>query len=462
MIKFGTDGWRAWIGDEFTFENVGIISLAFSKFIKERFKNPELVVGYDTRFMSDEFAKFCASVLSYEGIKVFLSDRFCPTPAVSFFISSQKLSGGVAITASHNPYQFNGYKIREWFGGPASPETTNEIEKIILESKTEWDEKKNKIKKECPDIKKEDIISAYLESIKRDSEINLKKIPVFVFDLMHGACINLPSRLLGKKAIEIRNSINPIFPDYGKPEPTPYTLEPLQKACRKLKKDGFAFDGDGDRIYACTKTGKIIDAHRVFAMLIEYLSKHRGMKGKVYKTVTASDLVQKVAEFYGFETVTTPVGFKHLIKGMTEDNAIIAGEESGGIGVSYHLKERDSMFCASLLIMHSLEERKDFNSLMLNLKKKFGEHIYIRQDFHIPDDIKEKVMNNAGNIDKIDKFTVDRIERIDGYKIRFKGGGFLLVRPSGTEPVLRVYAETDSEEKTKRVISSFCKIFNIQ
>ncbi|MCS7213872.1 MAG: hypothetical protein NZ927_06600 [Candidatus Calescibacterium sp.] len=465
MIKFGTDGWRARIGQEFTFDNVGLVNLAYSRYIKKNFKNPEVVVGYDTRFLSDEFAKFSASVLAHEDIKVFLSEKFCPTPAVSFFIGSQKLSGGIAITASHNPYQFNGYKVREWFGGPASPETTSEIERIIQEIKPEWDEKKSKFKyEESGGYKTEDIVSPYVEAVVRDSEVRgvLKKIDTFVFDLMHGACIGLPSMIFGKKAVEIRNTLNPLFPDYGKPEPTPYTLLPLQQTCKKLRKDGFAFDGDGDRIYACTKTGKIIDAHRVFAMLIEYISKYRNVKGKVYKTVTASDLVEKVANFYGFEVVTTPVGFKHLIKGMIEDNAVIAGEESGGIGISYHLKERDSLFCSCLVIKYSFEEGKDFSSLISRIEKKFGKHIYLRQDFHISDEKKQEVMDKAGNLENIDKFKVETIETIDGYKIRFKGGGFLLVRPSGTEPVLRVYAETDSEQKTKKIISSFCKIFGIE
>lgn len=460
MIKFGTDGWRAKIGEDFTFDNVGLVSYAFSKYIKEKFKNPEIVIGYDTRFLSDEFARFAADVISSEGIKVFLSDRFCPTPAVSFFIGSQKLSGGIAITASHNPYQFNGYKIREWFGGPASPQTTSEIEKIIEDVRAEWEEKKKKI---IPgEIKTEDIISPYLESIKRDSEITkvIKKIGTYVFDIMHGACSGLPTKIFGKKAIEIRNTLNPLFPDYGKPEPTPYTLAPLQTACRKFKKDGIAFDGDGDRIYACTKTGKIIDAHRIFAILIEYLAKHN-IKGKVYKTVTASDIVDKVAEYLGYQVVTTPVGFKHLIKGMMEDNAVIAGEESGGIGISYHLKERDSLFCACLLIKHSHEEKKDFSALVNSLERKFGKHVYIRQDFHLPEEKKQKIMEEAEKIDTIANLKVDRIEKIDGYKFRFKQGGFLLVRPSGTEPVLRVYAESDSEEKTKKIISYFRKIFDI-
>lgn len=466
MIKFGTDGWRAKIGEDFTFDNVGLVSLAFAKYIKQKFEKPEVVVGYDTRFLSDEFGRFAARVLVSKGIKVFLSDRFCPTPAVSFFISSQKLSGGVAITASHNPYQFNGYKIREWFGGPASPQTTSEIEKIALESTEEWNTLKKDIRLESDSYKEyktEDIVSPYLESVKRDSEIHrsLKKISLYVFDLMHGACAGLPSRIFGKKALEIRNTLNPLFPEHGRPEPTPYTLAPLQSACIRFKKDGFAFDGDGDRIYACTKTGKIIDAHKIFALLIEYIAKHKRMKGKVYKTVTASDVVEKAGEYHGFEVVTTPVGFKYLIKGMMEDNAIIAGEESGGIGVSYHLKERDSLFCACLLIKHSLEEGKDFLSLVADLEKRFGKHIYIRQDLHISEEKKQKVMDEAGNIDKIGEFKVERVEKIDGYKFRFKGGGFLLVRPSGTEPVLRVYAESDSEKRTKKMISSFCKIFDI-
>jgi len=466
MIKFGTDGWRAKIAEEFTFDNVGKISLAFARFIKSRFKNPEVVVGYDARFLSDEFARFSASVIAKEGVKVFLSSSITPTPAVSFFIAKEKLSGGVAITASHNPYFFNGFKVREWFGGPASPKTTSEIEKIVQE--INWEEEKKRLGKiefDEKEIEVEDILSPYLESVKADSEITkyLKKIEVVVFDVMHGACAGLPTKIFGKKAVEVRAERNPLFPPYGKPEPTPETLEPLQKKCRELKADGFAFDGDGDRIYACSKSGKIIDAHKIFAILVEHIAKHKGQKGKVYKTVTATDLVDKVADFWGLEVVTTPVGFKYIMQGMVEDNAIIGGEESGGIGMSYHLKERDSLFCSCVFLSHSVIEGKDFSELVRDIEKRFGKHRYVRRDFHVPDEIKFLAMEKAEKeIDEIYGMKVEKIEKIDGVKMRFKGGGFLLVRPSGTEPVLRVYAETDSEEKSENLIKEFCKIVGIE
>jgi phosphomannomutase len=463
MIKFGTDGWRAKIAEEFTFDNVQKVSLAVAKYIKQNFKDPSVVVGYDTRFLSGNFANSAAIVFQKEGLKVFLSDKPCPTPAVSFFINVEKLSAGVAITASHNPYYFNGYKVREWFGGPASPETTSKIEKIIQE--IDWEKEKVKFPKDLKEeIKTEDIISPYLEAVRVDSEIDkfIKKIHKVVFDVMHGACSGLPTRIFGKKAIEVRSEMNPLFPPYGKPEPTPHTLGPLQETCKRVKSDGFAFDGDGDRIYACTKMGQIIDAHRVFAILIEHLAKHKKQKGKVYKTVTASDLIDKVAQYWGYEVVTTPVGFKHLIKGMLEDNAIIAGEESGGIGVSSHLKERDSLFCACLFLVHSIIEGKSFGDLVKNIEKRFGKHKYVREDFHVGDELKEKAIEEAKSIDKIWKFKVEKIETIDGVKMRFKGGGFLLVRPSGTEPVMRMYAETESEEDSKKVIKEFCKHVGIQ
>lgn len=476
MIKFGTDGWRAKIAEDFTFENVGKVSVAFAKFLKARFKNPEVVVGYDARFLSEDFAEFSARTMAEEGVKVFLSDRITPTPAVSFFIAKEKLSGGVAITASHNPYFFNGFKVREWFGGPASPKTTEEIEKIIQE--INWDEHKKHVEKKRKEgstfkhnktgninahIHKEDILSPYIEAVKVDSDITkfLRRIDKVVFDVMHGACAGLPTKVLGKKAIEVRAERNPLFPPYGRPEPTPYTLSPLQKKCREVKADGFAFDGDGDRIYACTKSGRIIDAHKIFAILVEHIAKHRGQKGKVYKTVTATDLVDKVAEFWGLEVVTTPVGFKYIMQGMVEDNAIIGGEESGGIGMSYHLRERDSLFCACVLLTHSVIEGKDFAGLVRDIERRFGKHRYVRRDYHVPDNIKSHAVEKAGEIDRIGNFKVEKIEKIDGVKLRFKEGGFLLVRPSGTEPVLRIYAETNSEEKSDMLIKKFCKIVGI-
>ncbi len=464
QIRFGTDGWRARIGDEYTFENVIKVSLATAKYIKQNFKNCEIVIGYDTRFLSDEFAKISAKVFAHEGVKVYLSDKPCPTPAVSFFINAEKLAGGVAITASHNPYQFNGFKFREWFGGPASPETTSQIEKIVDQIAQVTELRKILDTEEFPNkIKLEDIVSTYLDSVIADSDISkvMKKVERIAFDVMNGACAGLPSKIFGKKAIEIRAERNPLFPPYGKPEPTPYTLTPLQQICKKERIDGFAFDGDGDRIFACTKNGEIIDAHRIFAILIEYITKHKKYKGKIYKTVTASDLIDKIGNYYGLEVVTTPVGFKYLIKGMMYDNAIIAGEESGGIGISYHLKERDSLFCSCLVIYHSITEKKDLRTLVKDLEKRFGKHVYIRRDFHLKDEQKQRVMEITGKIEKIDGSVVETIEKIDGLKLRFRGGGFLLVRPSGTEPVLRVYAETESNEKSEKVIKAYCKITGI-
>ena len=466
MIKFGTDGWRGVIADDFTFENVRIVAFATVKWLFSKNKNPEIVIGYDRRFLSTEFAKTAAEVFAAYNVKVFFSPDYAPTPAVSLGVTSTKATAGIVITASHNPYFFNGYKIKEWFGGPADELTTGEIEKNVskyIENPEKIEHQKFEDAKNSGKIEIEDIKSPYVESIKKyiDRRVSKRKA---IFDAMWGASANLSKFIFNSE--EIRSEPDPTFGAYldgnmGRPEPTPLTLTPLFKKCSNLSLDGFAVDGDGDRIAASTKNGEFIDAHKILALLAEHLYKNRKIEGKVYKNFPTSDIVDKISQYYGIELITTPVGFKHIAKGMKEDKVIVGGEESGGIGVPSHLLERDGLFCAALLMEMSEYEGKSLGKLVESLEKRFGPHKYVRRDVHEKDpEKKSEYLRVAEKIDKLNNLVIETKERIDGVKLRFKKGGFLMIRPSGTEPLVRIYCEMGSFKKANKTIDSFVKLIN--
>lgn len=462
MIKFGTDGWRGVIADDFTFDGVRKAAYGTAKFAEE-FKVKEIVIGYDRRFLSEEFAKASAEVVAAMGYKVYISDKPVPTPALSVAVVRAKVPCGIMITASHNPYYFNGFKVKGWYGGSAFPEITAKIERFANEvekvPRISFDEGIKEGK-----IQFEDFVRPYIEFIRRDVDINvLRKLKCkVVFDPMWGASAGLLSLVLRDteiEVVEIRGDWNPLF-GFSRPEPISETLRPLFEKCIELKVDGFAVDGDGDRIAGSTDEGEIVDSHKCFAIILEHLAKNKGLRGKVYKAFSTSDIVDKVAQLYGLEVITVPVGFKHIAKGMLEEGVLVGGEESGGIGVPHHLMERDGLFCASVILeMRAYEGDKTMAQIIEDIERKVGRHRFVRHDVHVEiEEQKGKFMKMACEVDKLRGLIVEDRETIDGIKMRFKGGGFLMVRPSGTEPLVRLYCETDDYKKSKEIIDEFLKI----
>ncbi|MBI3578113.1 MAG: phosphoglucomutase/phosphomannomutase family protein, partial [Ignavibacteriales bacterium] len=353
IIKFGTDGWRGVIAADFTFDNVAKVALATANYFKrhKKIKNG-IVVGYDARFLSKEFAEKTSEVLGNKGIKVILSDTISSTPMVSLLTKKLNAAGGVVITASHNPAKYNGFKIKGDFGGPAHPEMIGKVEKELkkvlkskVESKKSFDEL---VKKNV--IQKIDFTSLYVEDLK--TKLNLSLISSagikIAYDAMYGAGQGVMEQLV-RPTVTLRSSFNPSFGG-GHPEPLMQNLQELASAvvasgCHI----GIATDGDADRIGAIDEKGNFVDSHRIFALLLKYFVEQRHWTGEVAKSFSVSQIINKMCAKYGLTLHETPIGFKYLCRLMTERDILVAAEESGGLGVKGHLPERDGTYIGLLL-----------------------------------------------------------------------------------------------------------------
>ena len=459
-IKFGTDGWRGVIAEDFTFANVQKVALATGRyFASHKLVKNGVVIGYDARFLSKEFAHTAAQVIASIGVKVLLSEQISPTQVVSLGVVKKKAAGGVVITASHNPAKYNGFKIKGDFGGPAHPEMIAVVEKELeplqdvavlpVEILPFDDLVKRKM------IQFVDLTKIYVADLKTKIEFDLIKATriKIMHDAMHGAGMGIPELFLPKIGT-IRSDYNPSFGTTN-PEPLPQNVEELSVEVRSGKYHmGFATDGDADRIGAVDEKGNFVDSHRIFAILLKYLIERKHMRGAVAKSLTVSDLIVKMCDHYNVRLLETPVGFKHLCKLMTERDIIIAGEESGGIAVKGHLPERDGIFVGFLLAEVMAVRRKKLSELVNELFNEFGEHHFGRIDKHLTAEQKEKVMKFfTGKPKKVGPFQVTKTDMTDGVKLYTKNG-WMLIRASGTEPLIRFYAEADSPRKVQQMLKA--------
>ncbi len=459
-IKFGTDGWRGVIAEDFTFANVQKVALATGRyFASHKLVKNGVVIGYDARFLSKEFAHTAAQVIASIGVKVLLSEQISPTQVVSLGVVKKKAAGGVVITASHNPAKYNGFKIKGDFGGPAHPEMIAVVEKELeplqdvavlpVEILPFDDLVKRKM------IQFVDLTKIYVADLKTKIEFDLIKATriKIMHDAMHGAGMGIPELFLPKIGT-IRSDYNPSFGTTN-PEPLPQNVEELSVEVRSGKYHmGFATDGDADRIGAVDEKGNFVDSHRIFAILLKYLIERKHMRGAVAKSLSVSDLIVKMCDHYNVRLLETPVGFKHLCKLMTERDIIIAGEESGGIAVKGHLPERDGIFVGFLLAEVMAVRRKKLSELVNELFNEFGEHHFGRIDKHLTAEQKEKVMKFfTGKPKKVGPFQVTKTDMTDGVKLYTKNG-WMLIRASGTEPLIRFYAEADSPRKVQQMLKA--------
>ena len=457
-IKFGTDGWRGIIADDFTFENIAKVALAAANFYKrhKKIKNG-IVVGYDSRFLSQEFAEKVAEVLGNRGIKIILSDKISSTPMVSLLTKKLNAAGGVVITASHNPARYNGFKIKGDFGGPAFPETIEKVErelkkviKLNVKSKKTFVELLEK-----GIIKKIDFTSVYIEDIK--SKINLDLIKSsgikIAYDAMHGAGQGVMDQILPLK-VSIRGDFNPSFGG-SNPEPLPQNAPGLVEAIVKNGCDiGIATDGDADRIGAFDEKGNFVDSHRIFALLLKYFIEEKKMTGEVAKSFSVSQIIDKMCKKYGLILHETPVGFKYLCRLMVEGDILIAAEESGGLAVKGHLPERDGTYIGLLLAEIMATRKKKLSELVTELMEEFGWYYFNRNDAHLTEKEKNRIMAFYKKGPKqIAGFPIQRIETKDGFKL-FVENGWVLVRASGTEPLIRFYAEAETPEKVETLLKA--------
>ncbi|RII29194.1 MAG: phosphoesterase [Geobacter sp.] len=448
QIKFGTDGWRGVIARDFTFDNVSLVAQATMDYLqREGLASRGLVVGYDRRFLSREFAERVVEVAAGNGIACWLTDGYAPTPAVSWGVHELKAGGGVMITASHNPPIYNGFKIKEQYGGSARPSTTKELEEMVAAIQASGREVLSIPLAEARAkglVKVYDAKTAYFGQLTRYVDLDLIRrasIPVVV-DPMYGAGTGFIPELLPGTA-EIHALENPGFGGQP-PEPTEEHLADLALLVKSGQyRVGLALDGDADRIGAVDETGEFFSSHRIFTVLLRHLYERKGLTGGVVKTVSTTRMIDLLCAKFGLPLYETPIGFKHICELMLDHDILMGGEESGGLGVKGHIPERDGILMGLLLLEAMAMTGKGLRQLLMETMDEIGHFYYRRLDLPIDNSAKEALISRlqAGGLATIAGRPVAEENFKDGFKFTFDDGSWLLIRPSGTEPVLRLYSE---------------------
>ncbi len=445
QIKFGTDGWRGVIGDNYTFSNLRIVSQAVADYLGP---GKKVAVGFDTRFMSADFAKVASEVLNNNDIEVILSDRHIPTPTLSFTVRSRKLDLGVMITASHNPAEYNGFKIKDASGGAAGPEVTKKVEGLLGETAV-------KLSGRNPDkIIIENLSTAYVSFIRSyiDFErIRNKKFKVLV-DPMFGAGGSFIAEILKGTKISLEFMRNTINPSFGgrRPEPVEENLGELKDRVKKGKFDlGIALDGDADRIAAVAPGGVFIHPQKILGLLALHLNQDRHWSGGIVKTIAGTTMIDNIAKFLGVKLYETPVGFKYISNLMEKEDIVAGGEEAGGMGVKGYIPERDGTVAGLLLLEMMAYRNKDILRILNDMEKQFGRYFYLRDDLQLekPVELKKEKLPHELLGSK-----VVQVKDYDGVKLICEDESWLMFRVSGTEPIVRIYAEAKSQGKSRELI----------
>src|SRR5271157_848849 len=456
-ITFGTDGWRGVIAEDFTFANARTVAAAIARYVVRcEDARKGVLVGYDHRYASDRIAAAIAEVISATGTPVWLADKPCPTPTISLLVRQRQAAGGVVITASHNPYSWNGIKYKASYGSSALPSIVAQIEKELAYVEAVG----------VPPLPpRKDLIHSleprgpYLDTIEklidwqrlRDAKFR------FVVDPMHGSAAGLLKELFTRNGVvcdEIRGTRDPRFGGVH-PESIEPHIDALRKAVLAGKYDaGLAADGDGDRIGAIDRGGAFVDPHQIFALMVWHLAGTRKLPGDIAKTFSATKLIDRLAAKFNRKLYEVPIGFKYICDLMLEQNILIGGEESGGIGTSLYLPERDATVSALLLAELMAWHRKSLGELIAVLHAEFGEHRYGRIDLDVTRAQKEKAIAyfSDGKLRKLVVWPIVRRESMDGIKVYLDEIGWVMVRASGTENLLRIYSETNSVETTQKVL----------
>ena len=463
-IKFGTDGWRAIIADEFTFANVRVCAQATARYFHEATAaSREIVVGYDTRFASEEFAAAVVEVLAANGVPVQLCDRAAPTPVIGFNIRRLNAGGGVVITSSHNPALYSGFKVRTEQASAAPPEVLSQIEALIPEALDGAVERMPLEEATAKGlVQKFDPRADYLRHLGQLVEIErLRQAGLrVVVDPMHGAGAGYLRELLSggrTEVIEIRSERNPAFPGMHNPEPIARNLEATREAIVQAHAEAaLATDGDADRIGVMDDRGEFVDQLRVFALLTYYLLEVRGLRGPIVKSVTTTSMVQRLGELYGVPVYETGVGFKYLGPKMIETDALIAGEESGGFAFRGHLPERDGILSGLYILDLMARRGKSLPELLEEVFAKVGPHYYDRVDITMTPAERDRI---AGLLTTLEPSTIDGLrvtgyDRTDGLRFLLEGGAWALIRLSGTEPLMRIYTEVREGEQVQSVLEA--------
>ncbi len=470
VIKFGTDGWRGIIADDFTFENVRTAATAVAAYLhaqKDPAQSPArgICIGYDTRFLSESFARTCAEVVAATGIPVKLAKEITPTPALSYGVRELGAAGGIMITSSHNPAQWNGVKYKAWFGGSGSPS-------IIAEIESHLGKPVPKAQKAAV-IEEADFIAPYMEAIEKFADLDLIAKSGFKFgiDSMYGAGRELLAGVftrIGVDFVQIRAELNPLFPGIN-PEPIEPHIRALGEAVVANHCDaGLCTDGDADRIGAVDEHGVFVDPHKIFSVLLSWVLKYKGWPGDVTRAFNTTKMLDRICAKYGRKLHEHGIGFKYVVDFMQQGEILMGGEESGGIGFQRHLPERDGLLNALLLANVMAEEKKTLGQLVADLQAEYGEHQYGRIDLHIADELKNSAIARAKALQAGDPvfagMPILRVEMLDGVKFYLDNPeaktkanaaeSWLLLRASGTEPLMRIYSESCSKESVVKLLEA--------
>ena len=459
-IKFGTDGWRAIIAQDFTVYNVGRVSKGLADWLLKTHNKPKVVIGHDCRFAGELFAATAASVLCANGVEVMLAKGFVGTPMVSYGVLQHGAQQGVVITASHNPPSYNGYKLKGAHGGPSSVADIQAVEAMIPDEVElpvydlkHWEEQGL-----LTYINLEDEYVTYLQGKFNFEELNKSPFKL-AYDAMYGSGQNVVRRLL-PNAVLLHCEHNPGFNGTA-PEPLDKNLKELSATLKNTPelKIGLATDGDADRIGLYDEDGTFVDAHHIILLLIHYLHKYKGMTGKVAIAFSTTDRVKRMAEAYGLPFEVTPIGFKYISEIMVREDVLVGGEESGGIAVKGHIPERDGIYDGLVLYEFMTQSGKTLKELVQEVYDVVGSFVYERADLTIANEKKNYIIDTAkaGGYKSFGKYSIERTEDIDGIKYHTNNGGWILLRASGTEPLLRVYAEGNNREETMDMLDSVMK-----
>ncbi len=462
-MKFGTDGWRGIIADDFTFENVRVAARAIARYVlRQSDAQKGICIGYDTRFGSESFARVVAETMAGAGIPVFLANKVTPTPELSFAVRHRGAAGGVMITSSHNPAAWNGVKFKASYGGSGKPSIIAEIERELDEPLAPAQHPAG--------VQEVDFTPPYLAAL--EGFVDLEAIRAsgfrFLIDPMYGAGQGYIAGIFQRAGIPfvtMRSEVNPAFPGIN-PEPIlPHIALTQQRVVAEHCDAGLITDGDADRIGAVDEHGNVVDAHKIFAILLEWLLTRKGWPGDVTRAFNTTKMLDRIAAKHGRTLHEHGIGFKYVCDLMLEKDILIGGEESGGVGLSRHLPERDGLLNSLLLAQIMADEKKTLGQLVAALQSEYGEHQYGRIDMHITDALKESAIRRANSgLDSFAGRKVLRTETMDGVKFFLEESAcagqpkaaetWLLLRASGTEPLLRVYCESCSTESVEAILAA--------
>ena len=456
-IKFGTDGWRAIIADDYTLDNVKRVAEATAMYMKQN-KMKRAVVGHDCRFGGKMFAEATACILGAYGIKVKIGEGTVSTPMISLGVVKLKADLGIVITASHNPPSYNGYKLKAAYGGPMIPSDVQIVEDMIPEACTLKSLPSIAELKEKGVVEVVDLELMYLKHARKSFDLKAIKASgiKLAYDAMYGAGQHVMRKLL-PKSIFLHCEENPSF--YGQaPEPIMRNLTELSELIRKNPKitAGLATDGDADRIGMFDEDGQFVDSHHILLILLLYLHKYKGMTGKVVYTFSVTDKMKKMADKYGLKSECTKIGFKYIAEIMTTEDVLVGGEESGGLAVKGHIPERDGIWIGLIVLEFMAKTGKTIKQIVQDVYAEVGAFSFDRDDLHIREEQKQAVIAACKTkpYSAFGKYKVTGMESIDGWKFLLGNDRWVMIRASGTEPVLRVYAQAGSLAECREILDA--------